>query len=134
MTGVSANGAPLPTKDCAVCGRVIVWRRKWARDWDAVRSCSDACRRRARSAAASAQDAALERAYLDLLGARARGGSVCPSEAARAVDPAGWRGLMEPARAAARRLVAKGVAEITRSGKVVDPSAARGPIRVRLRR
>ena len=38
---------------------------------------------------------------------------------------------MEPARAAARRLVARGQVEITQGGRVVDPSTAEGPIRVR---
>jgi hypothetical protein len=35
----------LPTKVCAVCGRPFTWRRKWARVWEEVRYCSDACRR-----------------------------------------------------------------------------------------
>ncbi|MBM6401148.1 DUF2256 domain-containing protein [Phycicoccus sonneratiae] len=35
----------LPTKVCATCGRPFTWRRKWARDWDEVRYCSEACRR-----------------------------------------------------------------------------------------
>jgi hypothetical protein len=34
----------LPTKDCAACGRPFSWRKKWARDWENVRYCSDACR------------------------------------------------------------------------------------------
>lgn len=34
----------LPQKDCAHCGRPFVWRRKWARDWENVRFCSDKCR------------------------------------------------------------------------------------------
>ena len=34
----------LPTKLCAACGRPFAWRRKWARDWDQVRFCSDRCR------------------------------------------------------------------------------------------
>jgi hypothetical protein len=34
----------LPQKTCATCGRPFAWRRKWARDWDAVRHCSDRCR------------------------------------------------------------------------------------------
>ena len=38
---------------------------------------------------------------------------------------------MEPARRAARRLVARGEAEITQGGRPVDPSTAKGPIRVR---
>jgi hypothetical protein len=34
----------LPSKICATCGRPFTWRRKWARDWDNVRHCSDRCR------------------------------------------------------------------------------------------
>ena len=36
--------ADLPTKICATCGRPFAWRRKWARDWDEVKYCSDRCR------------------------------------------------------------------------------------------
>jgi hypothetical protein len=35
----------LPRKTCAACGRPFVWRRKWARDWENVRFCSERCRR-----------------------------------------------------------------------------------------
>jgi hypothetical protein len=38
------NKQSLPRKDCAVCGRVMVWRKAWARSWDEVTVCSDACR------------------------------------------------------------------------------------------
>jgi hypothetical protein len=78
-------------------------------------------------------DRRLERAILDLLAARAATATICPSEAARAVGGDGWRELMEPARQAARRLVAADAVEITQGGRVVDPSTARGPIRVRRR-
>lgn len=114
------------SKPCVTCGREIVWRKKWERDWDGVRYCSQACR-----GGLSATDEALERAILELLGRGKAGGTICPSEAAQAVDPEGWRALMEPARRAARRLVAKGVVEITQGGRPVDPSRARGAIRVR---
>lgn len=80
----------------------------------------------------AAQDAELERVLLSLLAARAGGATVCPSEAARAVGTEDtWRELMEPARRAARRLVAAGEVEITQGGTVVDPSTAKGPIRIR---
>ncbi|QXM25363.1 DUF2256 domain-containing protein [Elioraea tepida] len=36
----------LPSKPCAVCGRPFSWRRKWAKVWDEVRYCSEACRAR----------------------------------------------------------------------------------------
>ena len=123
----------VPTKDCVVCGRTITWRKKWERDWDEVRYCSDGCRRRAKGAGA-AVDARLEAALTALLDTRAASATVCPSEVARAVGGEDWRELMEPARAAARRLVVAGTAEITQGGRVVDPSTARGPIRVRRRR
>lgn len=36
----------LPRKTCPVCGRPFTWRKKWAKVWDKVKYCSDACRRR----------------------------------------------------------------------------------------
>ena len=118
------------SKPCAVCGRRITWRRKWERDWEQVRYCSDACRRRSKGATAGV-DASLDAALRELLAARAAAATVCPSEVARAVGGDEWRDLMEPARAAARRMVAAGEAEITQGGRVVDPSTAKGPIRIR---
>ncbi len=67
----------------------------------------------------------------ELLAARARTSSICPSEVARSIAPDDWRDLMEPARRAARRMVARGEVEITQGGSVVDPSTAKGPIRIR---
>ncbi|MEL6950437.1 MAG: DUF2256 and DUF3253 domain-containing protein [Pseudomonadota bacterium] len=121
-------GRPGDEKSCTVCGRTMTWRRKWARNWDDVKYCSDACRKRGTSGV----DAALEQAILDLLGARVRGATICPSEAARRVAPDDWRPLMERARSAARRLVVSGTLEMTQSGHAVDPSTARGPVRLRL--
>lgn len=121
--------SPPPPKPCAVCGRAITWRKKWARDWDAVRYCSDACRGRR----TQARDSPLEVLILELLARRAGGATVCPSEVARAVGDGDWRVRMEPVREAARRLVARGVLDIVQGGRVVDPSTARGPIRLRLR-
>lgn len=105
----------------------MTWRKAWARTWDSVRYCSDACRR----GNAEAPIAALERAILTLLDARPRDASICPSEAARMVAPTDWQPLMEPARAAARRLAAAGRLQITQHGRVVDPASIRGPVRLR---
>jgi len=74
---------------------------------------------------------ALEAAIVDLLRRRAGGTTIGPSEAARHVDPDGWRDLMESARSAARRLVASGEVVVVQRGRVVDPSTAKGPIRIR---
>lgn len=143
-------GTP-PDRICASCGRAFAWRKAWARDWDQVRYCSAACRRRK----VRPVDRALEAAILELLAERAPGATICPSEAARRVatdrpsadgdaglvggggapdgDAEAWRALMEPARRAARRLVARGEVELTQRGRVVDPSTFRGPVRIRRR-
>jgi hypothetical protein len=76
---------------------------------------------------------ALEAALRDLLDRRAADATVCPSEAARAVEPDAWRPLMGDARAAAQRLVDAGEADVTQGGQVVDLSTATGPVRVRRR-
>ncbi len=134
LSGHAGVSAP---KSCATCGRTVTWRKKWERDWENVRFCSDACR----AHRPGEQDAALEAAILKLLRERGTGKTICPSEAARFVAARGgplsddrdtWEPLMEPARAAARRLVAQGKIAITQGGVVVDPSTAKGAIRLRL--
>ncbi|MEM6731180.1 MAG: DUF3253 domain-containing protein, partial [Myxococcota bacterium] len=108
--------------------RTIEWRKKWERDWEQVKYCSSACRRRK----PGAHDRALEEAIERLLEQRGHGKTICPSEAVRAVfTDDEWRAHMEDGRRAARRLVAEGRLEITQGGKVVDPSTAKGPIRLR---
>ncbi|MBU6280913.1 DUF3253 domain-containing protein [bacterium] len=110
----------------------MTWRRAWSRTWDSVSTCSDACRKRRRSLAR--QGRTLEEAILRLLSDRGASATICPSEAARAVGGEAWRDLMEPAREAARRLVARGEVAIVQGGRTVDPSSARGPVRIRLER
>ncbi len=34
----------LPSKICLSCDRPFAWRKKWLRDWDQVKYCSDRCR------------------------------------------------------------------------------------------
>jgi hypothetical protein len=131
-----------PHKDklCKTCRSPIQWQKKYEQDWDIIKYCSDACRGYKPGEA----DAALEAAILSLLAERAATAgqdkidkTICPSEAAKEVGGKetrrDWEGLMEPTRAAARRLVAKGKIVITQHGAVVDPSTAKGPIRLRLR-
>ncbi len=120
-------GTQREPKICAVCGREITWRKKWERDWDSVKYCSDGCRR----AGVGDVGRGYEAAILELLSHRAADATICPSEVARAAQPETWREEMEPVRQAARRLVASGDVEITQDGSVVDPSRAKGPIRIR---
>ncbi|MFN8169011.1 MAG: DUF2256 domain-containing protein [Candidatus Nanopelagicales bacterium] len=111
-----------PTKVCAGCGRTITWRTAWARSWDEVRWCSDACRRRGLRAADHDAEAALERALRAAPAGRAVELSAVPAYAE--ADRERWR-------SAARRLAARGEAEILVGGRVVDPSHARGPLSLR---
>jgi hypothetical protein len=117
------------TKTCRSCGRQIEWRRKWADCWNEIRYCSDACRR----SKPDAIDHRLEQAILELLGNRAASATICPSEATRTVMADDWRDHLERTRRAARRLVAQGRIEIVQNGRIVDPSRAKGPIRLRRR-
>ena len=36
--------AELPTKLCLACARPFAWRKKWSRDWEQVKYCSQRCR------------------------------------------------------------------------------------------
>lgn len=115
-------------KVCLVCGRQIEPRKKWAKAWPNIKYCGEKCRRAKSSLGVSAGH---EDAILDLLKKRGRGKTICPSE----ILPEGLkkdRAKMEEVRQAARRLVQKGKIHITQKGIVVDPSTARGPIRLKL--
>jgi hypothetical protein len=124
---------PHKDKICKACGRAFAWRKEWERDWGVMKYCSDACRGRKSGEA----DATLEAAILELLAERDAGKTICPSDAAKLVGGTearrDWEGLMEAARAAARRLVKAGRIVIVQNGRVVDGDTARGAIRLRLR-
>jgi Protein of unknown function (DUF3253) len=79
------------------------------------------------------EPAELERVILRLLSQRSPEGSICPSDAARAARPDGWRALMDEVRAAAGRLAARGEVDVTQGGRVIDIAAAHGPVRIRRR-
>lgn len=42
--GFKGNKSFLPSKTCLVCGKEMTWRKSWAKNWDEVKYCSDACR------------------------------------------------------------------------------------------
>lgn len=114
-------------KTCSSCGRQIEWRKKWANCWDSVKFCSDACRR----VKPGKPDRQLEETILSLLASRAINATICPSEAARAVfSKERWQGEMERTLRAARRLVNAGKLRILQEGKEVEPSTAKGAIRL----
>ena len=129
MVPTRRSPSDVTDKTCRVCGRRFTWRRSWARNWESVSVCSDACRARRRTL--RGQGRALEEAILGLLADRAAGATICPSEAARAVDAEGWRDILEATREAGRRLVASGEVVFVQGGRIVDPSRAKGPVRIR---
>ena len=77
------------------------------------------------------QEADIAATILRLVEARGPEKSICPSEVARALDPA-WQRLMTPVRNAAIGLALAGRIEILRKGKPIDPAEVRGVIRLRL--
>lgn len=44
-SGLKGFKQQLPTKPCLACGRLMSWRKAWAKNWEQVKYCSDACRR-----------------------------------------------------------------------------------------
>lgn len=119
-----AHGTAVGERTCASCGRRMPVGAAAEARW-----CSAACRRHR----IDDVDRALERAIAERLDAGVT--EVDPAEVARTVggsstgtdpDP-----LREAARRAARRLTARGAAEVVQHGTVVDASTARGPFRVR---
>lgn len=125
MPGKSPNN--IDDKPCKVCGRAISWRKKWEKNWDSIQYCSDACRQKKSTIKNS-----YEETILLLLAAREGGKTICPSEVLSPEDRQD-KALMETVREAARRLVAKDTIEILQKGSIVDPSTAKGPIRLRLK-
>lgn len=74
-------------------------------------------------------------AIFSLLQARDAAATICPSEVARMLSPAGWRGLMPMIRDTARTLARDGRLEIRQRGVVIAADGTwRGPIRLALPR
>ena len=74
----------------------------------------------------------VEEAVFALLAERGPGKTICPSEAARAVDAQEWRRLLPQVRAVAVGLARAGRLVITRHGRRADPDAFKGVYRLRL--
>ncbi|MBU3727105.1 MAG: DUF2256 domain-containing protein [Polynucleobacter sp.] len=45
-TPFKGNKSYLPSKPCAACGRAMTWRKSWAKNWESVLYCSEACRKK----------------------------------------------------------------------------------------
>jgi hypothetical protein len=36
----------IATKICCNCNKIFTWRKKWEKNWEAVKYCSDKCRKK----------------------------------------------------------------------------------------
>jgi len=36
----------LPEKTCPICERPFTWRKRWEKQWDDIKYCSERCRRK----------------------------------------------------------------------------------------
>ena len=114
------------TKICVVCGRIMTFRKRWAKNWIQIKYCSDQCRN-------SKTKSNFEEEILALLKKRGPDKTICPSEVL-SDELKQDHVAMEAVRQAARRLVAKDQIIIMQKGHEVEPSTAKGPIRLKLKR
>ncbi|MES2280911.1 MAG: DUF3253 domain-containing protein [Pseudomonadota bacterium] len=76
-------------------------------------------------------DKQIRDAIAGLLKSRLPPATICPSEAARALEPDEWRLLMPQVRAVAIIMAKSGVLDIRQRGKTMSPDKPlRGPIRL----
>lgn len=104
---------------------MITYRKKWEKNWDEVKYCSDECRR-------NKNKYDFRERILAMLHTRPPQQLLCPSEVLSG-DQKADKAMLEHARRSARLLAHEGKVEILQNGKRVDPSAFRGPIHVRLK-
>lgn len=117
------------TKVCKVCGRRFHWQKRWEKNWDSIKICSQKCRRQG----LDRMDQEIEKTILALLEKRSGGGqgkTICPFEVAQLLFGKNAHEEMERVRQAARRLAFRGEVAVYQKGKIVDPFSFRGPIRV----
>lgn len=75
----------------------------------------------------------IEAAISALAGHRAPDGTICPSDAARAIGGSGWRDLVPEVRDVAREMMRAGQVQVTQKGTPLDVDADwKGPVRIRL--
>ncbi len=82
-----------------------------------------------------AEDAArLREIMLELARQRGTERTLCPSEVARHCGGDDWRALMPTVHETTRQLWRARQIEVLQRGRPVDPTEARGPVRIRLAR
>lgn len=119
----------MTSKICQICGRSFEWRKKWEKNWDEIKYCSDQCRKKSKI---KRDNEAYSVLIIDLLQSRPKGSTICPSDIL-AFNEKSLKPIMEEVRQSARRLAHAGLIDITQKGQIVNPDKFRGPIRLRLK-
>lgn len=114
------------SKICQSCGRTIEYRKKWEKNWEQVKYCSQSCKSKKNSF--DYKDQILKR-----LNDQKIKSSICPSEVLP-LEQKQDKEMMEHVRRSARLLAHEGLIEITQGNKPVDPENFKGPIRLRLKK
>ena len=117
----------LPQRSCSSCGRSFTWRKSFAKNWDAVKYCSNACRKRKLSKI----DQQIENSIFELLETQTYPTPLTTGQIADLLDFGNDKNLLESIKRAARRLEAKSFVMITQDGKRVDSSTAKGHLQIR---
>ncbi len=112
-------------KICESCGREITPRKKWLKNWDQIKYCSDECRK-------NKNKFDFKNKILELLQLRGASKSICPSEV---LEPQFKSDsvMMEHVRRSARLLADQNLILITQGNKTVDPKFFKGAIRLKLK-
>ncbi|MBC7428900.1 MAG: DUF2256 and DUF3253 domain-containing protein [Bacteriovorax sp.] len=113
------------SKICSSCGRSIEYRKKWEKNWPAIKYCSDECRRKKNKFD-------YREGIMALLKDCPPYKTICPSEVLP-LELKTDKIFLEHVRRSARLLAADDKIVIIQSGKVVDPTSFKGPIRLRLK-
>ena len=116
-----------PQKNCSSCGRSFTWRKSFAKNWEDVKYCSNACRNRKLSKI----DQQIENSILELLEAETYSNPLSTDQIADFLDFGNDKNLLESIKRAARRLEMKSFVIITQDGKRVDSSTAKGHLQIR---
>ena len=117
----------LPQRSCSSCGRSFTWRKSFAKNWEDVKYCSKACRKRKLSKI----DQQIENTILELLETQTYPTPLSTGQIANLLDFGDDKNLLESIKRAARRLEAKSFVIITQDGKRVDSSKAKGHLQIR---
>ncbi len=118
-------------KVCQLCGRSFEFRKKWEKNWEEIKFCSDRCRQ-SNKGQSKKNILDYKAKIVALLKERSNGKTICPSDILSGEEKQ-IKEVMETVRQAARLLADEHIIEITQSGRAIDPSTFRGPIRLKLK-